>query len=68
MKVDYPITVDNNHAIWRAFRNQAWPALYFTDAQGRVWRGLLVVYLNGSASEVFIYMATAKPDRIAQAE
>jgi len=36
MKVDYPVAVDNNHAIWRAFRNQAWPALYFIDAQGRV--------------------------------
>jgi thiol-disulfide isomerase/thioredoxin len=36
MKVDYPVAVDNNHAIWRAFRNRAWPALYFIDAQGRV--------------------------------
>ena len=36
MKVDYPVAVDNNHAIWHAFRNQAWPALYFIDAQGRV--------------------------------
>ncbi len=36
MKVDYPVAVDNNHVIWRAFRNQAWPALYFIDAQGRL--------------------------------
>jgi len=36
MKVTYPIAVDNNHTIWRAFKNQAWPALYFIDAQGRV--------------------------------
>jgi thiol-disulfide isomerase/thioredoxin len=36
MKVDWPVVVDNGHAIWRAFRNQAWPALYFIDAQGRV--------------------------------
>jgi thiol-disulfide isomerase/thioredoxin len=36
MKVDYPVGVDNNHTIWRAFENQAWPALYFIDAQGRV--------------------------------
>jgi hypothetical protein len=28
--------VDNEHVIWRAFRNQYWPALYFIDAQGRV--------------------------------
>ena len=36
MKVDYPVAVDNDHAIWRGFRNQAWPALFFVDAQGRV--------------------------------
>lgn len=31
----YPIAVDNDFAIWRAFRNQYWPALYFVDAEGR---------------------------------
>ncbi|MBX9843171.1 MAG: thioredoxin family protein [Xanthobacteraceae bacterium] len=36
MKIDHPVAVDNNHAVWRAFSNQAWPALYFIDAQGRV--------------------------------
>jgi thiol-disulfide isomerase/thioredoxin len=36
MRVGYPIVIDNNHAIWRAFSNQYWPALYFVDAQGRI--------------------------------
>ena len=36
MGLTYPIAVDNDFAIWRAFRNQYWPALYFVDAQGRV--------------------------------
>ena len=36
MRIDYPVAVDNEHVIWRAFRNQYWPALYFVDAQGRV--------------------------------
>ena len=36
MRIDYPIAVDNEHVIWRAFKNQYWPALYFIDAQGRV--------------------------------
>ena len=36
IRVDYPVAVDNDHAIWRAFNNQYWPALYFVDAQGRV--------------------------------
>jgi|RhiMethySRZTD1v2_1073278.scaffolds.fasta_scaffold50506_2 thiol-disulfide isomerase/thioredoxin len=35
MRVDYPVAVDSDHVIWRAFRNQYWPALYFIDAQGR---------------------------------
>jgi thiol-disulfide isomerase/thioredoxin len=36
MGVNYPIAMDNDFAIWRAFANQAWPALYFIDAQGRI--------------------------------
>jgi hypothetical protein len=36
MRIDYPIAVDNDYVIWRAFKNQYWPALYFIDAQGRV--------------------------------
>ena len=36
MKVDYPIAIDNDYAIWRAFKNEYWPALYFVDAQGHI--------------------------------
>jgi thiol-disulfide isomerase/thioredoxin len=34
--VDYPIAVDSGYAIWRAFENRYWPALYFFDAQERL--------------------------------
>jgi len=34
--VDYPIVIDNDHAIWNAFNNQYWPALYLLDARGRI--------------------------------
>lgn len=34
--ISYPIAVDSDHAIWRGFKNNYWPALYFLDAQGRV--------------------------------
>jgi thiol-disulfide isomerase/thioredoxin len=36
LRVDYPIAVDSNHAIWNGFDNQYWPALYFVDAKGRI--------------------------------
>ena len=36
MGLAYPIAVDNDFAIWRAFRNAAWPALFFVDHQGRL--------------------------------
>ena len=36
LKVDYPVAIDNNYAIWRAFDNRYWPAHYFVDAEGRV--------------------------------
>jgi thiol-disulfide isomerase/thioredoxin len=36
MRIDHPVAVDNEHVIWRAFKNQYWPALYFIDSQGRL--------------------------------
>ena len=36
MRIDYPIALDNDHAVWRDFNNEYWPALYFIDAQGRI--------------------------------
>jgi cytochrome c biogenesis protein CcdA/thiol-disulfide isomerase/thioredoxin len=36
LKIDYPMAIDNDYAIWRAFGNQYWPAHYFIDAQGRI--------------------------------
>ncbi len=35
-RITYPIAVDSDHAIWRAFDNEYWPALYFVDAKGRI--------------------------------
>jgi thiol-disulfide isomerase/thioredoxin len=34
--VDFPIAIDSEYAIWSAFNNQYWPALYFVDAHGHV--------------------------------
>ncbi len=34
--VDYPVAIDNNYSIWRAFNNQYWPAHYFIDAKGEI--------------------------------
>jgi thiol-disulfide isomerase/thioredoxin len=36
LQVSYPIAVDSEHAIWNAFDNQYWPALYFIDAKGTI--------------------------------
>jgi thiol-disulfide isomerase/thioredoxin len=36
MGVVYPTAVDNNYAIWNAFDNHYWPALYIVDAKGRI--------------------------------
>jgi len=32
--IDYPVAVDNDYAIWNAFANHYWPALYFVDTDG----------------------------------
>lgn len=36
MRITYPVATDNDYAVWRAFGNHAWPAVYIVDAQGRV--------------------------------
>jgi len=36
MHIAYPIAIDNDHAIWRGFSNEYWPALYFADAKGKI--------------------------------
>jgi thiol-disulfide isomerase/thioredoxin len=36
MEIEYPIAIDNDYAVWNAFANQYWPALYVVDAQGRI--------------------------------
>jgi thiol-disulfide isomerase/thioredoxin len=36
MRIDYPIAVDTDYGIWRAFGNEYWPAQYFVDAEGEI--------------------------------
>ena len=36
MRIDYPVAIDNDYAVWGAFDNHYWPALYFADTQGRI--------------------------------
>jgi len=36
VQVGYPVAIDNDYAVWGAFDNHYWPALYFADAQGRI--------------------------------
>jgi hypothetical protein len=36
MRVEYPIALDSDYAVWRAFGNRYWPAVYIADAEGRI--------------------------------
>jgi thiol-disulfide isomerase/thioredoxin len=36
MRVEYPIALDPDYAVWRAFSNRYWPAVYIADAEGRI--------------------------------
>jgi thiol-disulfide isomerase/thioredoxin len=36
LPVGYPVVLDNDYGIWRAFNNQAWPGFYFFDAKGHL--------------------------------
>jgi len=36
MNVWYPIAIDSDYEVWRAFSNHYWPAVYLADAEGRI--------------------------------
>jgi len=36
MRVEYPVALDSDYAIWEAFSNQYWPAVYIADAEGQI--------------------------------
>jgi thiol-disulfide isomerase/thioredoxin len=36
MDVNYPIALDSSNAVWDAFSNHYWPAVYISDAEGRI--------------------------------
>jgi thiol-disulfide isomerase/thioredoxin len=36
MRIEYPVAIDSDYGVWRAFSNHYWPALYFVDAMGQI--------------------------------
>jgi thiol-disulfide isomerase/thioredoxin len=36
MNVEYPVALDSDYAVWDAFANRYWPAVYIADAEGRI--------------------------------
>jgi hypothetical protein len=35
-RITYPVAIDSDFTIWRAFANHYWPALYLVDVEGRI--------------------------------
>src|SRR5687767_9339448 len=35
-RIEYPVAVDNDYGVWKAFDNHYWPALYFIDRDGLI--------------------------------
>ena len=36
MGIEYPVAIDNEYAVWNAFGNRYWPALYIADAENHI--------------------------------
>jgi len=36
LNVTYPVAIDSDYRIWRAFNNEYWPAQYLVDGRGRI--------------------------------
>ena len=45
LKITYPVAIDTNYEIWRAFNNQAWPAQYLIDGE----KGEFAITTSGKA-------------------
>jgi cytochrome c biogenesis protein CcdA/thiol-disulfide isomerase/thioredoxin len=65
--VTYPVAVDNDFALWRAFANEYWPAHYFVDAQGNL-RGMHFGEGEYDASERLIRQLLAEAGRTVTAD
>ncbi|MGO7985460.1 cytochrome c biogenesis protein DipZ [Rhizobium leguminosarum] len=35
-QIGYPVAIDNDYKVWRAFENSYWPAAYLIDAKGQI--------------------------------
>jgi thiol-disulfide isomerase/thioredoxin len=35
-RIEYPVAIDSNYGVWKAFANHYWPAVYIADAEGRI--------------------------------
>src|SRR5262249_2081164 len=36
MNITYPVAIDSDYEVWRAFSNHYWPAVYIADAEGEI--------------------------------
>jgi thiol-disulfide isomerase/thioredoxin len=36
MRIEYPVALDPNYAVWQAFSNNYWPAVYLADTEGQI--------------------------------
>jgi thiol-disulfide isomerase/thioredoxin len=36
MDMTFPVAIDNDYGVWRAFDNEYWPAMYFIDVKGHI--------------------------------
>ena len=36
MRIDYPVAIDGDYAVWSAFDNYYWPAIYVADGEGLI--------------------------------
>jgi hypothetical protein len=63
-ELTYPIAIDNDFAIWRAFGNDAWPAKYLFDDRGRmVRRWIGEGSYDDIEREIRRLLIAARPDR-----
>lgn len=62
LRISYPVVMDNDFRIWRAYRNQYWPAMYLVDKAGWI-RSVHIGEGGYEETERMIRMLLAEPAR-----
>lgn len=63
MGIEYPVAIDNDYAAWNRYHNEAWPAFYLVDAEGRIVYSVYGEHNYSATEQKIRELLEAEPQR-----